>query len=148
MNPISPEQAAAWCCGRWHPRTPPGSLRALAVDSRQAGPGSLFFALKGEKADGHDFLAAVAAAGAAAVVRADFPEDRLPAAGFCLRVDDVLAALGRIAAGYRATLPARLVGVTGSVGKTSTKMAGLSRIASERTFGLHHMQDKLKMQTN
>ena len=121
MNPISPEQAAAWGRGRWHPRTPPGPLRALVVDSRRAGPGSLFFALKGEKADGHDFLAAVAAAGAAAVVRADFPADRLPAAGFCLRVDDVLAALGRIAAGYRATLPARLVGVTGSVGKTSTK---------------------------
>ena len=121
MNPISPEQAAAWGRGRWHPRTPPGPLRALGVDSRRAGAGSLFFALKGEKADGHDFLAAVAGAGACAVVRADVPESRLPANGFCLRVDDVLAALGRIAAGYRATLPARLVGVTGSVGKTSTK---------------------------
>ena len=79
MNPISPEQAAAWGRGRWHPRTPPGPLRALGVDSRRAGAGSLFFALKGEKADGHDFLAAVAAAGACAVVRADVPESRLPA---------------------------------------------------------------------
>ena len=91
------------------------------VDSRLARAGSLFFALKGERVDGHDFLAAVAAAGACAVVRADFPIEKLPANGFCLRVDEVLAALGRFAAAYRAILPARIVGVTGSVGKTSTK---------------------------
>lgn len=121
MNPISPEQAAAWCRGQWHPRPPAAPLRALGVDSRQAGPGHLFFALKGAKADGHYFLASVAAAGACAAVRADYPVAQLPAAGFCLRVDDVLAALGRFAAAYRATLPARIVGVTGSVGKTSTK---------------------------
>ena len=121
MDEIFPEQMAAWCRGRWHPRTPPGPLRAVCVDSRRAGPGSLFFALKGEKADGHDFLASVAAAGACAVVRADHPAEQLPAAGFCLRADDVPAALGRFAAGYRASMPARLVGVTGSVGKTSTK---------------------------
>lgn len=121
MNPISPEQAATWCRGRWHPQTPPGPLCALGVDSRRAGPGHLFFALKGEKADGHAFLAAVSAAGACAVVREDFPAERLPPGGFFLRVDDVLAALGRFAAGYRSTMPARIAGVTGSVGKTSTK---------------------------
>jgi UDP-N-acetylmuramoyl-tripeptide--D-alanyl-D-alanine ligase len=121
MNEIFPEQMAAWCRGRWHPRTPPEPLRALCVDSRLAKPGSLFFALKGEKADGHDFLAAVADSGTYAVVREDFPVEKLPPDGFCLRVDDVLAALGRFAAAYRATLSARIVGVTGSVGKTSTK---------------------------
>ena len=121
MNPISPEQAAAWCRGRWHPRSPSGPLRALGVDSRRAGPGDLFFALRGERADGHDFLAAVSAAGAGAVVREDFPVGKLPGDGGFLRVDDVLAALGRFAAGYRATVSARVVGVTGSVGKTSTK---------------------------
>ena len=81
MNPISPEQASAWCRGRWHPRRPSGPLRALGVDSRRAGPGDLFFALKGERADGHDFLAAVSAAGAGAVVREDFPVGKLPADG-------------------------------------------------------------------
>ena len=95
--------------------------RALCVDSRQAKAGDLFFALKGEQADGHDFLAAVAAGGACSVVRTDFPAEKLPAGGCFLRVDDVLAALGRFAAGYRATLSARIVGVAGSVGKTSTK---------------------------
>ncbi len=100
---------------------PSEPLRALAVDSRLAGAGHLFFALKGGKADGHDFLAPVSAAGACAVVRGDFPAEQLPGGGFFLRVDDVLAALGRFAAAYRATMPARIVGVTGSVGKTSTK---------------------------
>lgn len=100
---------------------PPEPLRALCVDSRRSEPGRLFFALKGEKADGHDFLAAVSAAGAGAVVRKDFSAEKLPAEGCFLRVDDVPAALGRFAAEYRLTMPARIVGVTGSVGKTSTK---------------------------
>lgn len=100
---------------------PSEPLRSLGVDSRQAKPGHLFFALKGEQADGHDFLSVVADAGACAVVRGDFSAEKLPAGGRFLRVDDVLAALGRFAAAYRATMPARIVGVTGSVGKTSTK---------------------------
>ncbi|HRT04257.1 MAG TPA: Mur ligase domain-containing protein, partial [Kiritimatiellia bacterium] len=111
MDPISPESAAAWCGGQWHGARPPAPLRVATVDSRQVGPGHLFFALPGARADGHDFLPAVAAAGAAAVVRADFPAERLPAGGATLRVDDVAAALGRLAAGYRATLPARVVGI-------------------------------------
>ncbi len=121
MDPVSPELVSAWCRGRWHPAGPAEPLCTLGVDSRQARPGHLFFALKGEKADGHDFLAAATAAGACAVVRADFPPERLPAGGCFLRVDDGLAALGRFAAEYRATLSARIVGVTGSVGKTLTK---------------------------
>jgi UDP-N-acetylmuramoyl-tripeptide--D-alanyl-D-alanine ligase len=121
MDPISPESAAAWCRGEWCGGPPPAPLCAATVDSRQVGPGHLFFALSGARADGHDFLSAVADAGAAAVVRADFPVERLPAGGAFLRVDDVAAALGRLAAGYRATLPARIIGIGGSVGKTTVK---------------------------
>ena len=121
MDPISPAQAAAWCRGRWRPQTPPEPLRALCVDSRGVAPGHLFFALRGERADGHDFLPAVAVAGASAVVRADFPAAKYPTGGCFLVVDDPLAALGRFGAGYRASMPARIVGVTGSVGKTTTK---------------------------
>ena len=121
MDPILPTLAAQWCRGRWHAQVPPEALRSLCVDSRRAGAGDLFFALKGERADGHDFLPAIAVAGAVAVVRADWPVDKLPAGGWFLRVDDVQAALGRFAAGYRAQMPARIVGVTGSVGKTTTK---------------------------
>lgn len=120
MDPLSPEQTAAACRGQWR-RMPSGPLRSICVDSRRAEPGSLFFALKGEKADGHDFLPAVASAGACAVVRADVPLPQLPAGGCVLRVENVLTALGCFAAAYRLSMPARLVGVTGSVGKTSTK---------------------------
>lgn len=121
MDSISPELAAVWCRGEWRGAPPAAPLRAVAVDSRQVGPGHLFFALPGARADGHDFLSAVADAGAAAVVRADFPTDRLPASGAFLRVNDVAVALGRLATGYRATLSARFVGIGGSVGKTTTK---------------------------
>ncbi len=96
-------------------------LSGLCVDSRRADRGDLFIALKGERADGHDFLDAVAGTGAAAVIREGYPVERLPAEGFFLRVDDPLAALGRFAAGYRAQMPARIVGLTGSVGKTTAK---------------------------
>ena len=120
MDPISPEKIAAACCGQWQ-RIPLGPLCSVCVDSRRAGSGSLFFALKGEKADGHDFLPAIASAGACAVVRADVPLSQLPTDGCFLRVENVLTALGRFAAAYRLSMPARLVGVTGSVGKTSTK---------------------------
>ena len=109
---------------------PSGPVSALCVDSRRAQPGHLFFALKGEKADGHDFLAPVSAAGACAVVRADFPAEKLPAAGFFLRVDAALAALGRFAAGYRKQMPARIVGVTGSVAKTTTKELAADLLAT------------------
>ena len=142
MDPISPELAAQWCRGTWQPRPPVAPLAAVGTDSRRAESGQLFFALQGDKADGHDFLGAVCAAGASAVVRADFPLDRLPAGGFFLRVDNVRAALGRLAAGYRATLPARIVGVTGSVAKTTTKeliadlLATVGRTA--RTAGNHN----------
>ncbi len=121
MDSISPEQVALACCGQWSPRLPSGALGLICVDSRRAGAGSLFFALKGENSDGHHFLSAIAAAGACAVVRADVPLAQLPAGGCFLRVENVLEALGRFAAAYRLSMPARIVGVTGSVGKTSTK---------------------------
>lgn len=118
---ISPEQAAVWCGGVWFPRAPAEGFECVCTDSRQARAGALFFALKGARVDGHDFLGAVAAAGGASVVRADFPVGRLPEGGRFLRVAEPVAALGGLAAGYRGGLRARVVGVTGSVGKTTTK---------------------------
>ena len=77
--------------------------------------------MKGEKADGHDFLESVAKAGACALVRSDIPVSKLPASGCFLRVADPLQALGELAAAWRKTLSGKLVGITGSIGKTSTK---------------------------
>ena len=91
----------------------------VTVDTRSAGPGDLFVALPGERVDGHDFLPAAAAAGAAGALAAR-PHPDLP----CVVVDDPLAALGRLATAVHGRLTAtglRTVGITGSSGKTSTK---------------------------
>ncbi len=91
----------------------------IAVDSRKVRPGDLFVALRGEKADGHDYLAAAARAGAvAALVEQDVPAPPLP----CVRVPSTAAALARTAANFHGDPSARLVvvGVTGTNGKTTT----------------------------
>ncbi|HJQ59174.1 MAG TPA: Mur ligase family protein, partial [Vineibacter sp.] len=93
----------------------------VSIDSRTLQPGDLFVALKGETADGHGYVRAAFEKGAAAALVARTDLDA--AGGPLLVVDDTLAALvglGRVA---RARCRARIVAVTGSVGKTSTKEA-------------------------
>jgi UDP-N-acetylmuramoyl-tripeptide--D-alanyl-D-alanine ligase len=88
----------------------------VTLDSRAAGPGDLFVALAGERVDGHDFAAGAVAAGAVAVLAAR------PVGVPAVLVDDPVAALGRLAAAVRERLTGlTVVGITGSVGKTSTK---------------------------
>lgn len=89
----------------------------ISTDTRQPSPGAIFIALKGERFDGHDALAAAAKAGciAAVVARAD-PEAQIPQ----LVVPDTLAALQSLAVVWRARLAATVVAVTGSAGKTTT----------------------------
>jgi UDP-N-acetylmuramoyl-tripeptide--D-alanyl-D-alanine ligase len=102
---------------------PEGLSRALVIedvttDSRQVTRGQLFIGLKGDKFDGTDYAAAALQQGAAlAVVERHVPElgERQ------LVVPDTLAALGRIAQRWRAKMPARVIAVTGSAGKTTTK---------------------------
>lgn len=88
----------------------------VVADSRQAGPGALFAALAGEHADGHDFARAAIDAGAVAVLATR------PCGVPSIVVDDVTAALARLARAVYDRLPAAtVVGVTGSSGKTGTK---------------------------
>jgi UDP-N-acetylmuramoyl-tripeptide--D-alanyl-D-alanine ligase len=101
-------------------------IRGAAVDSRLVGEGQLFVALPGERTDGHRFLADAAVAGAAAlVVSRPVPDQVLEALGdvTVLTVPDALVALGALAAGWRARFDPLVVGVTGSIAKTSTKEA-------------------------
>jgi UDP-N-acetylmuramoyl-tripeptide--D-alanyl-D-alanine ligase len=95
------------------------TFSGIFTDSRTIQPGGLFVALKGERFDGHDHLAAVAAAGAeAAVIR----QGTSPVAGLKLfPVDDTLRAFGLLARYRRLALEGPVVAVTGSNGKTSTK---------------------------
>ena len=113
-------------------------VKNVCTDSRQAKPGDLFFAIKGEQFDGHDFLNEVAAKGVAAVVveqRKKFPR-QLPDCAV-LVVDDARAALGKFAAAYRREFDLPVVAVGGSNGKTTTKelIASVLRPEDGRRFG-------------
>ncbi|HVD38517.1 MAG TPA: UDP-N-acetylmuramoyl-tripeptide--D-alanyl-D-alanine ligase [Solirubrobacterales bacterium] len=107
----------------------PGSPRRATIDSTQAGPGDLFFGLRGSRHDGGKFAPQAIEAGAWGVVVS--PEWRSSFAGrspikgerhaWVFVVDDPLAAMQGLARAWRRSLGARVVGVTGSVGKTSVK---------------------------
>ncbi|WP_348268386.1 UDP-N-acetylmuramoyl-tripeptide--D-alanyl-D-alanine ligase [Edaphobacter paludis] len=106
------------------------SLEALgySIDSRTVGAGELFFAVKGERLDGHDYVAGALAAGALAavvsnrwVVPAEVDETKLLRVSDC--EDCVLLALQKLAHAVRRQWGGRVIGVTGSAGKTTTKDA-------------------------
>ncbi len=113
------------------------SISEASVDSREVAPGALFVALPGERTDGHDFVGEAFKRGAiAALIQRDvdqgshtidlrqgltagtMPDLQPP---LCLRVEDSLAALQKIARFWRRKLQLRVVGITGSVGKSTTK---------------------------
>lgn len=97
---------------------------AVVTDSRQAGAGSLFVCIKGERSDGHDFITQVAEQGAlAALVSHDVFAGATPplALIYAQDGDDTVPALGRLGASARAAFKGFVVGVTGSAGKTSVK---------------------------
>jgi UDP-N-acetylmuramoyl-tripeptide--D-alanyl-D-alanine ligase len=116
--PLSVAQVAEATGARLADVPDPGVLVTgpVVIDSREAGPGSLFAALPGTRVDGHEFAGAALAAGAAAVLAAR------PTGGPALIVPDVQAALGRLA---RAVIDRAagltVIGITGSAGKTTTK---------------------------
>jgi UDP-N-acetylmuramoyl-tripeptide--D-alanyl-D-alanine ligase len=95
--------------------------QGASIDSRKTREGELFFALSGSRVDGHAYVAAALGAGArAAVVRRDRAAE-LPHGSPLIQVDDVETALHDLARWARARAPRRLAGITGSVGKTTTK---------------------------
>ncbi|ADZ69771.1 UDP-N-acetylmuramoylalanyl-D-glutamyl-2,6-diaminopimelate--D-alanyl-D-alanine ligase [Polymorphum gilvum] len=113
----------------------PGAIGGISIDSRTLQPGDAFVAIEGERFDGHDFVAAALEAGAALALVARDRLERLPADGRYVVVDDPLEALRGLARAARARSHARIVAVTGSVGKTGTKEA--LRLALERSGRTH-----------
>jgi UDP-N-acetylmuramoyl-tripeptide--D-alanyl-D-alanine ligase len=109
------------------------SVTGVAIDSRTVRPGELFIALRGPNHDGHDFVTAAIAKGAAALV------DRVPEGGAAdarlVMVEDTMAALTALGRAARARRHARHVAITGSVGKTGTKEA--LRLALARQARTH-----------
>jgi len=92
-------------------------VSGVAYDSREVGPHDLFVALHGESTDGHRFVPQAFAQGAAGVIVSQ------PVDGPHVRVDDTTVALNALGASSRARTDAKIIGVTGSVGKTGTKEA-------------------------
>lgn len=119
MPELTAGQVAAWTGGSLVQGNPATPVRGVAWDSRLTRPGQCFVALSGARVDGHDYVAAALAAGAAcALVSRPVPA---PPAAPLVRVGDPLLALGSLAAAWRQQFSARVVGITGSVGKTTTK---------------------------
>ena len=101
----------------------PAGVGGISIDTRSLQSGDLFFAITGDRTDGHAYVAAAFAGGAAAAVVDEAHADALRGLGPLYVVHDVLASLNRLGAAARARTAAKVVAVTGSVGKTSTKEA-------------------------
>ncbi len=100
----------------------PEGITGISIDSRSLGKGEAFFAIKGDRVDGHDYAGVAMANGAALLV---VSEAKLPALGRLnapmIVVDDVLDAMVRLGCAARDRSAAKIIAVTGSVGKTTTK---------------------------
>ncbi len=105
------------------------SFARVCIDSREVRPGDLFWALQGEHCHGHDFIPQALERGAALCVTSHSRGEST--GGQTLLVDDPLAALGRLSRWYRSTLETLVIGVTGSVGKTTTRDLIHAALASE-----------------
>jgi UDP-N-acetylmuramoyl-tripeptide--D-alanyl-D-alanine ligase len=122
-------------------------ITEAVIDSRQAIPGGMFVALPGERVDGHDFVAEAFRRGAIFALiehevpgnytTLDFRKNNIPAVvepitfPLCILVDNSLMALQKIAAFWRKKLSVRVIGITGSVGKSTTKEV-LAEVLSQR----------------
>ncbi len=108
---------AGWCGGTVAPEYAEVSIRGVSTDTRTIQAGQLFIPLQGDRFDGHDYIDAAIQAGAAAVLTARDLSPEIPA----IRVEDTMKAMLDISSAYRDSLKARVVAITGSVGKTTTK---------------------------
>ena len=122
-------------------------ITEAAVDSRQVIPGALFVAMRGEHTDGHDYIKDAFGRGASfALIEQEVSSDYLVldlrealqdklsislAPPLCLRVDNTLSALQQIARFWRRKLDLRVIGITGSVGKSTTKEL-IAEVLSQR----------------
>ena len=122
-------ETALWTIGELKDATggaiegsPGASFSGVTIDSRTAKAGDIFVAIKGDRLDGHEFAAAALKAGAGLAI-VSRPDAEMRSSGPLLVVGDPLDALKEMGRAARARSEARIIGITGSVGKTSTKEA-------------------------
>ena len=116
MEPFDPVEIAKWCGGEWN-RVPDPRIKGFCIDSRTVTLGNLFVALKAER-DGHKFINQAVAGGAVGAL-----VDHYEKSSDCpqLLAKDTLCAFQKIAQKHRSLFSQKVIGVTGSCGKTSTK---------------------------
>ncbi len=130
MVMFDPAKLAGWCSGQWRVQSPSGPILGFGIDTRKITQGQVFVAIRSKSRDGHDYLEDARNAGAvAALVEREVPECGLPQ----LVVRDTISALMAIASGHRNEFDGRVIGITGSCGKTSTKDALALLMGGEST---------------
>ena len=139
MEQVSVQQVATWTGGQYEgPELP---VRGVSIDSRNAAPGHLFVALRGSRVDGHDYLGEAFASGAAAALvdREEAARAHRAMGRAVVLVPDARKGLGDLASAYRKSLDLKVIGITGSCGKTTTKemlslLLGARAVASPHSF--------------
>jgi len=121
MNPLPFSQIAQFAGGSLSSGDGTVVIDRVSTDSRAIKRGELFVALRGENFDGHNFVEAVAAPGAAGAIVDSNWKGKVPQNFALIRVKDTLQAYQQLAANYRKSLRLSVVAITGSNGKTSTK---------------------------
>jgi UDP-N-acetylmuramoyl-tripeptide--D-alanyl-D-alanine ligase len=135
MSPLWAVEAMTAAMGARKRGTLPAAIPGISIDTRTIKPGEAFFAITGESRDGHEFVDAALKTGAGVAVVSERRQAELPADAPVMVVPDVLGGLRDLARAARARSPARIVAVTGSVGKTGTKEA--LRLVLERQAETH-----------
>ena len=121
MEPLSLSQVAKFSGGSLTAGNPDATISRISTDSRTLQPGDLFVPLRGENFDGHKFVQQAVERGAAGAMVEQNWKGETPAGFALIRVPDTLAGYQTLAANYRQSLALKVIAITGSNGKTSTK---------------------------
>jgi len=132
MPPLSVAEVVEATGGSLLRGSPRTLLTSFSIDTRTLAENGLFFALPGSRTDGHAFLHEAARAGAAAAVISRPPQAEMEAPAALVQVDDPVQALWRCGQLARKKVPAKVVGLTGSTGKTTTKELIAASLATTR----------------
>jgi UDP-N-acetylmuramoyl-tripeptide--D-alanyl-D-alanine ligase len=128
---FSLKEVADACGGDVRDGMPDERITGIAVDSRAVVPGGLFVAIRGERLDGHDYVADAVSRGAICVLVER--GKRVATSAAKIEVNDTLRALGNLAHAFRQRFKGTIIAITGSVGKTTTKELTVSGLAATHT---------------